>query len=91
MTLIGETMEKLVGLIGSLSQFLPVIFFSLLAFWKPNAVLYMLTGAVALFTGLFWYSEFGTPISMAIAMCLISYCLVCCGFAYKYLFLGKTE
>jgi len=68
----------------------PVAFFSVLAFWRPNTVLFMLAGAVSLFTGLYWYDTFNTPLGMTVALCLVAYCLLCFGYAFRNIF-WKSE
>jgi len=72
--------------IQTIIQFLPVAFFSVLAFWKNNVVLFMLTGGISLFVGLYWYDQTGTPVGMTISLSLIVYWLVCWGFAFRAVF-----
>ena len=74
-----------------LIQFMPTMFFSALAFWKPSPVLFVLAGVCALFNGLNWYDAFGTHEALAISLMLIVYCLVCWGFAFRYIFWRETD
>ena len=68
-----------------------VIFFSLLAFWRLNALLFMLTAGVSLMVGLQWYDVYTTPTGMAIGLMLIAYSFVCIAFAYRCLFWGENK
>ncbi len=63
-----------------------VMFFSLMAFWKPNAILFMLAAGASIITGLYWYDVYTTNIGLAISLLLIAYSLFCIGMAYRMLF-----
>lgn len=69
-----------------LVQLIPMMFFTALAFWKPNPVPFMLAGACAFFNGLAWYDTQGTHEALAIGLTLIAFCFVCWGFAFKLIF-----
>lgn len=43
---------------ASLVQFLQVAFFNFLAFWRYNALLFMLTAGVSLMVGFSWYDAY---------------------------------
>lgn len=77
------------------AQFLPVIFFSILAFWKNNPVIYQLTAGISMMTGLcapdIISGQYDTTnFGVTIAVSLIAYSLFCVGMAYIYLF-WETE
>lgn len=69
-----------------------VIFFSVLAFWKYNALLFMITAGASVMTGLYWRDTYTTNIGLAIGTLLVAYSLVCLGFALQCIFWkGKTR
>jgi len=72
--------------VQTIIQFLPVAFFSVLAFWKSNAVLFMLTAGGALMMGLYWYDQHTTTIGLTTGLLLIAYSILCLGFAFRAVF-----
>lgn len=73
------------------TQFLPVVFFSAMAFWKTNPVLFMLAGGTAVFNGFYWYDQYTTFLGLAIGLCLIAYALLCFGYAFRYIFWRESS
>lgn len=65
---------------------LTVMFFSLLAFWKLNALLFMLAAGASLMVGLQWYDVYTTSTGLTIGLMLIAYSFVCIAFAFRCLF-----
>lgn len=65
---------------------LAVVFFSLMAFWKPNPVLFMLTAGASMMTGLKWFDVYTTDIGLSISLMLIGYSFISFGFAYRFIF-----
>jgi len=63
-----------------------VAFFSLLAFWRLNPLLFMLAGGASLIVGLQWYDVYSTHAGLTISLMLIAYSLVCIAFAFLFLF-----
>lgn len=63
-----------------------VLFFSIMAFWKPNTVLFMITAGASMMTGLYWFDVYTTDIGLSIALALIAYSFISCGFAFKLIF-----
>lgn len=63
-----------------------VLFFSLMAFWRPNAVLFMVAAGASMMTGLYWYDVYTTNIGLSISLMLIAYSLLCIGLAFKCIF-----
>lgn len=63
-----------------------VIFFSWLAFWKYNALLFMLAAGSSVMTGFYWYDTYTTNLGLAIGILLVAYSLVCLGFALQCIF-----
>ena len=68
---------------------LAVVFFSVLAFWKENALVFMLAGGVSMMTGLYWYDVYTNSIGLSVSLVLIAYSLVCFGFALRCIFWKK--
>lgn len=71
---------------GLALAWLVVVFFSLLGFWRPNPVLFMLAAGAALMTGLYWYDVYTTNLGLGISLMLIVYALVCVGLAFRCIF-----
>lgn len=68
---------------------LAVVFFSVLAFWKENALVFMLAGGVSMMTGLYWHDVYTNNIGLSVALVFIAYSLVCFGFAFRCIFWKK--
>jgi ABC-type uncharacterized transport system permease subunit len=75
--------------------FIPVVFFSLLAWWKYNPVLFMVTAGVALLVGFnspdFLSPETTTSLEVTIGLTFIAYALLCVGMAFQTIFGSRTE
>ena len=65
---------------------LAVAFFSIIAFWKSNFLMFMLAGGSSLMLGLYWYDVYTTTVGLGISLMLIVYSLVCLGMAFRYIF-----
>ena len=63
-----------------------VVFFSFLAFWKLNALLFMLAGGASLMVGLQWYDVYTDNTGLTIGLMLIGYSFTCMAFAFRCLF-----
>ena len=63
-----------------------VVFFSWLAFWKHDALLFMLVAGMSIMTGFYWYDIYATNTGLAIGIMLIAYSLICLIFALGCLF-----
>lgn len=63
-----------------------VVFFSLIAFWKANAIVFMLVAGASLMLGLYWFDVYPTDIGLAISLMFIAYSLVCLGLAFRCIF-----
>jgi len=74
-----------------LIQFMPVAFFSVLAFWKQNAVLFILAGVMGLFTGFIFYDNYVTPYGLAIGLLFLCYSLSCFGWAFRMMIWSERE
>lgn len=63
-----------------------VAFFSWMAFWKHNALMFMLAAGASLITGFYWYDTYTNNLGLGISLMLLAYSLVCFGFALGSLF-----
>lgn len=66
--------------------FIPLILFSVLAFWRRQTLLFIITAAIAVFTGLAWFDQTGSSTGMAVGLAIVFYGLVCLGLAYNNVF-----
>ena len=97
-----EVADALTGISGNLLLFhgillfLPVIIFSVLAFWKENPILFMFTAPVSLVTafespnmmsGVYTTS----PLGITVGLILFVYALFCLGMALKLMFWRGEE
>jgi len=57
-----------------------------LAFWRANAVLFMIAAGVSVVLGLTWYDTYGTNIGLTCSLMLIAYTFYCLGMAFRMLF-----
>jgi len=70
-------------------ELLPLGIFSGVAFWKPNPVLFILNGAVSIFTGLRWYDLDTSPFGLAIGLAFVVYALYSFALAYRMMFYSE--
>jgi len=68
-------------LVGSI-----VVFFSLLAFWKANAILFIICGGVSLMAGLYSFDVYTSHLGLSISLMIVSYSLLCLGLAFRHIF-----
>jgi len=66
-------------------------FFSLLAFWKNNAALFMIAAGASIMLGLQWYDAYTTGTGLTMGLMLIAYALVCIAFAFRCIFWRNKE
>ncbi len=71
--------------------FLVLVFFSALAFWQKSAVLFLLSAAISLFVGLYWYDGYGGTYGLALGLCLVAFSIFCLSCAFRCLFINKME
>lgn len=69
----------------------PAVFLSMLAWWKQNAILFLLTGAAAIVAGLSWRPEFPDVAGLTNGLVLVAYGIFCLGYALKLVVWGKDE
>lgn len=60
--------------------------FSVLAFWRPYAPLFMIIAGMAMMFGLRLYDLYTTETGMAFSLCLISYSFLCIGYTFRVIF-----
>ncbi|GAH36200.1 unnamed protein product, partial [marine sediment metagenome] len=64
---------------------------SVWAFWRLNPILFMITAAIAIMLGLYWYDAFTNNLGLALSLMLILYSFVCIGFAFRFIFWTRGE
>ena len=88
----GEEVEDVAVALEHFVFLTPLIFLSVLAFWKYNALIFMLAAGMSAITGLYWYDVYTTNWGLAIGILLVAYALVCLGFGLQCIFWkGKTS
>lgn len=63
-----------------------VVFFSVLAFWKSNAIMFMVAGGASLMLGLSGFEVYTSAIGFTLSLVFIGYSLLCLGLAFRYIF-----
>ena len=66
--------------------FFIMAFFSIMAFWKANAQIFMICGGVSLMTGLYTYDVYTSDIGLSISLMFIAYAFLCLGLAFRCIF-----
>ncbi len=85
MNAINQMIAVLQAMVAGL-PLLPLALFSVLAFWKFNSLLFMITAGVSLMVGLYWYDAYTNVTGLSISLMVIGYALVCIVFAFVLLF-----
>lgn len=78
----------------TITLLLPLIGFSVLAFWSKYAPVFMITSGVGLMTGLKWYDVFTDDTGLSVSLGIIAYAFICLFFAYRFMFWkeeGRSE
>jgi len=70
---------------------IPLALFSILAYWKNHAMLFLILAAVSLFVGFKWYDIYTNDTGLVISICLMAYSLVNIGMAIKALIGKRAE
>jgi hypothetical protein len=68
-----------------------LVFFSLLAFWRRNPVLFMIAAGVAILLGFSWWDTYPTDTGLGISLMLIVFSFTLVGFAFRYVFWAKPK
>jgi len=68
-----------------------VLGLSALAFWRFNAVMFMLVAGASLLLGFCWYDAFTTNLGLTLGLMAVAYSLVCLGFALRCIFWSNKE
>lgn len=76
---------------GEYAIFIPVILFTILGFWRHNAIAFMIAGGLAIITGLeapdiISSTATTTPLDIAIAMGFLLWALACWGYSFMCMF-----
>ena len=64
-------------------QLVPLIFMSVLAFWRPHVLLFLLMSGAALMIGLYWYDAYTNETGLTVSLMLIGYSFVSAAFGMK--------
>ncbi len=64
-------------------QLAALAFMCLMAHLEKNAIMWIVAGAMSLFTGLYWFDTFVTTLGLAFGLCFMVYGLVCFAVAYR--------
>ena len=75
----------------AVAALVPTMFFSGMAFWRPNPVFFILAGGCAFFNGLNWYDAIGTHEALAISLLLMIYAFLMWAYAFRYMFWRETD
>jgi len=70
----------------TLTLLLPLIGFSVLAFFSKYPPVFMITSGIALMTGLKWYDVFTNDTGLAVSLVIIAYAFICTFFSFRYIF-----
>ena len=62
---------------------------SLIAHLEKNAAMWVIAGAMAAFTGFYWFDTFETNLGLAFGICFLIYCLVCFSIAIRVMLTKK--
>lgn len=73
-------------MISEMAQLVPLILFSAMAMWRPNAVLFLISGGLSMMVGLSWYDTFGTNVGLSVSLMMIAFSLYCFAMAFRMLF-----
>ena len=63
-----------------------MVLFSVIAFWKYNALTFMMVAGLSIMSGFYWYDVFTDDTGLSISLVLIAYSFVCVGFAFRLIF-----
>ena len=63
-----------------------LIFFSAVALWKQNAVVFLLAAGTAIVLAFAWYDTYTTNLGLGISLMIVAYALVCMGWGFRLLF-----
>jgi hypothetical protein len=66
-----------------LVELVPLIFFSVLAFWRPHVLLFMLVMGISMMVGLYWFDSCTDSTGLTVSLMLIGYSFVAAGFGLK--------
>ncbi len=89
-------LTQLVTILHGFLYFLPLIFFSVLAFWKENHILFMITAGLAFITGFYSPNIISgiyetNAVGVTVGTMLILYSYACAGWSIALMFRDETE
>jgi hypothetical protein len=74
-----------------LVQLVPLVFLSVLAFWRPHVLLFMAVMGMSLMIGLNWFDTYTDETGLAVSLMLIGYSFVAAGFGFKVMLWEGAE
>lgn len=72
-----------------LVEIVPIVIMSALAFWRLNAVLFMITAGMSVIMGFYWYDALANDAALAVGLMLVAYGFLCVGFAFRCIFWNR--
>jgi hypothetical protein len=75
-------------MLGAVSGLLPVMMFSVLAFWRPETLygtIFLFPAGGSLIVGLTWRASFPGPAGLGVSVLLVAYSFFCIGCFIKVL------
>jgi len=91
---VADEIANLASIIQRLAWLLPLVVLSALAFWKENVALFMITGGIAMMTGLYSpdiFSQSTTNLGITVGLALMAYCFLCFAWAFRLIFWRESE
>ena len=71
--------------------FLALVLLSVISFWKPNVILFMITGAMAILFGFNWYKANNINMGLSIGLVLVVFGLYCFAMGFRMIFWDRRE
>jgi len=63
-----------------------LVFFTILGFWRPNPIPFMLAAGVAAGLGFQWFDTYTNNMGLVMSLALIGYSFACIGYAFRMIF-----
>lgn len=79
------------GIVALVISCIPLALFSIIAFWKNNSLVFLITAGLSVFIGLKWFDVYTDNTGLAIGILILLYGFLCIGMAIKALFGRRIE
>ncbi len=70
-------------MIASLAQLAGLVFLSVLAYWRPHVLLFLLIAGASQMIGLYWFPTYPNDVGLGVSLMLIGYAYVSFAFGYR--------